>query len=67
MGIEWSWIFTMMVIITVMVDGGRERGEYFFNAVALKTDFFYMCQVLPVKLSKYNNSKQKGLDNTVHI
>ena len=30
----------MMVIITVMVDGGRERGEYFFNAVALKTDFF---------------------------
>ena len=40
MGIEWSWIFTMMVIITVMVDGGRERGEYFFNAVALKSDFF---------------------------
>ena len=49
MGIEWSWIFTMMVIITVMVDGGRERGEYFFNTVAFKTDFFisgFVSQIL---------------------
>ena len=49
MGIEWSWIFTMMVIITVMVDGGRERGEYFFNTVAIKTDFFisgFVSQIL---------------------
>ena len=56
----------MKVIITA-VDGGRERGEYFFNAVALKTDFFYMCQVLSVKFSKHNHRKQKGFDNPVYI
>ena len=61
MGIEWSWIFTMMVIITVMVDGGRERGRYFFNAVALKSDFFICVRFCQSNYPNITIANRKGL------
>ena len=51
----------MMVIITVMVDGGRERGEYFFNAVALKSDFFICVRFCQSNYPNITIANRKGL------